>query len=63
MNAKTRTVEQLLQALQVTVAFGVETGRAPAVGADLAANRKYFARSGNRVASQAAEASARERHM
>ena len=49
MSAKTRTIEQLLQALQVTVAFGVETGRAPAVAADLAANRKYFARSGTRV--------------
>ena len=49
MSAKTRTVEQLLQALQVAVTFGVETGRAPAVGADHAANRKYFARSGTRV--------------
>jgi len=49
MSDKTRTVEQLLQALQVTVTFGVETGREPAVGADHAANRKYFARSGARV--------------
>jgi hypothetical protein len=44
----TRTIDQLLQALQVTAAFGVETGRGPAVVADVAANRKYFARSGTR---------------
>jgi len=47
MSANTRSIDQLLQSLQVTVAFGVETGRAPAIGTGGSANRTYFARSGN----------------
>jgi hypothetical protein len=48
MESEHRTVDQLLQALDVTVAFGVETGRVPFGAGDLAQDRRYFARSGTR---------------
>lgn len=48
MSTETRTTDELLQALGVTAAFGVETGREPASLHDVAAHRKYFARSGAR---------------
>jgi hypothetical protein len=60
LEPENRTVEQLLEALQVTVPFGVETGRSPAGSSaevppspdedlDLVLNRKYFAQSGARL--------------
>jgi hypothetical protein len=60
MEPENRTVDQLLVALQVTIPFGVETGRSPANSSadvppspdedlDLALSRKYFAQSGARL--------------
>jgi DNA-directed RNA polymerase subunit RPC12/RpoP len=62
MEPEDRTVEQLLQALHVTIPFGIETGRVTAIssadlphlirevseGEDVSPSRKYFAQSGLR---------------
>jgi hypothetical protein len=60
LEPENRTVDELLAALQVTIPFGVETGRSLATSSadvpptpdealDLALNRKYFAQSGARL--------------